>query len=151
MYKKASINKYTPEGRKEIHKELEEINPYMLIYLMKNYIPNKSIEYNDNRIALYVAQKGKCAITGEQLEIGKMHCHHIIPIKYGGSDKYENLIFITDTIHKYIHGKDSENYNTYFQEIKLSKQKLDKLKELKDKCRLTKCKSKISLPNLLNP
>lgn len=43
---------------------------------MHNPIIERSVEYNDNRISLYVGQKGKCYITGKELNIGNMHCHH---------------------------------------------------------------------------
>ena len=137
MYKKSKINKYTKEGRKEIHKELNCINPFMLNYLMKNYIPNKSIEYNDNRLAVYVAQKGKCSITGNTLEIGKMHCHHIKSIKNGGTDDYENLTFITDTVHRLLHAKNNELITQYLNKLKLNNKQIEKLNILRDKINLS--------------
>lgn len=36
--------------------------------LMRNPIDGESIEFNDNRLSLYSAQKGKCAVTGKQME-----------------------------------------------------------------------------------
>ena len=65
--KKIKVNSYTPEGRAEIHKNLSSVNMVVLYHLMNNPCGNKSVEYNDNRIALYVAQKGKCAVTGIEL------------------------------------------------------------------------------------
>ena len=43
---------------------------------MKNYIPNRTIEYNDNRISRFIAQYGKCAISGIELGKSDWHCHH---------------------------------------------------------------------------
>ena len=37
-----------------------------------------SIEYADNRISLYAAQHGKCAVTGSIMEAHDIHCHHSI-------------------------------------------------------------------------
>ena len=37
---------------------------------------SRSIEYADNRISLYAAQYGKCAVTGRELEFDEIHCHH---------------------------------------------------------------------------
>lgn len=136
MYKKTSINKYTPEGRKEIHKELESINPYILLYIMRNYISNRSIEYNDNRIAVYVAQKGKCAVTKENLEIGKMHCHHIKPLQYGGNDKYNNLIFVNDNIHKLLHAKNDETIKYYISKTKIDDENIKKINQLRENLKL---------------
>ncbi|MBQ7705152.1 MAG: HNH endonuclease, partial [Selenomonadaceae bacterium] len=50
----------------------------------------------DNRISLYNAQKGKCAVTGKDFEATEeIHCHHIKPKNQGGTDEYENLILVT--------------------------------------------------------
>lgn len=136
MYKKSIINKYTVEGRKEIHRELQQINPYILLYLMRNFILNRSIEYNDNRISVYVAQKGKCGVTKEDLEIGEMHCHHIKPIKYGGSDKYSNFIFVTQIVHKLIHSENKETINYYLSKIKIDNEILKKINYLREQAKL---------------
>ncbi len=146
MFKKVNINKYTPEGREEIHKKLETVRPYMLIYLSKNYIPNKTIEYNDNRISKYVAQQGKCKVTESNLEIGNMHCHHIIPVKFGGTDEYENLIFVTKDIHKLIHIKDQKLIAEYLRKLKLNKSKINKINLLRQKAK----NNKIQLESCVN-
>ena len=79
MDKKSRVNKYTPEGRAEIHKNLAGINMAVLYHLMNNPCGKQSVEYNDNRIALYVAQKGKCAVSGVELEANQVDCHHKKP------------------------------------------------------------------------
>ena len=78
MYKKKKICKYTAEGREEIHKclKFDESVMMMLHMLAKAVIPNRSIEYLDNRVSLYAAQFGKCAVTGKVLWIDEIHCHH---------------------------------------------------------------------------
>ena len=86
MHKKSSINQYTPEGKKELYEEPNGVLEETLHYIMRNPVKGRSIEYNDNRISLYMGQQGKCAITNEVLEIGKMHCHHIKSIHMGGTD-----------------------------------------------------------------
>ena len=138
MFKKVNINRFTPEGREEIHRELETVNPYMLIYLSKNYIPNRTIEYNDNRISTYVAQQGKCKITETVLEIGNMHCHHIIPKKNGGTDEYENLIFVTKDIHKLIHITDKNLIMEYLNKLKLNTKQLNKVNLLREKAKTSR-------------
>ena len=59
MMKKQSINRYTAEGRALIHKNLAEITEAELKWLRENPVINEraTIEYNDNRISLYIAQK----------------------------------------------------------------------------------------------
>ena len=63
MGKKRSVNRYTESGREEIHRMLG-INVEILTWLMRNPRLDQSVEYADNRISLYAAQYGKCAVTG---------------------------------------------------------------------------------------
>lgn len=93
--RKRSINAYTLDGRSEIHKQLQNINMDTLHYLMRNPVINRSVEYNDKRLSLYAAQSGKCAITGEVLDMYNIHCHHRVPRYMGGKDTYQNLVLIT--------------------------------------------------------
>ena len=63
------ICNYTVNGREKIHKYLQNFSYDTLQYIMKNPVQNQSLEYNDNRISLYVGQRGRCFITGEKLKI----------------------------------------------------------------------------------
>lgn len=127
MDKKKCINKFTPKGRQEIHKTLECVNLEILHYLMRNPIPSRSIEYNDNRLSLYCAMQGKCAITGKILEIGEIHCHHKTPIKSGGTDKYENLLLISEDVHILLHATNSETIEKYLKKLCLDSKQRNKL------------------------
>ena len=129
--KKRSINKYTPEGRIEIHKNLEAINMDILYHLMRNPFKQRSIEYNDNRLSLYCAQQGKCAITKQILKIGKMHCHHKIPVKLGGKDSYSNLIFLTEDVHILLHATDEAVIKHYMSVLNLNHNQIVKLNKLR--------------------
>lgn len=124
-------NSYTPEGRAEIHKNLSSVNMPVLYHLMNTPLSNASIEYNDNRIALYVAQKGKCAVTGVELEANQVACHHKIPIQYGGKDKYNNLIIVSNVIHILIHAVNESTIKKYLNGIQLNKKQLKKLNQLR--------------------
>ena len=130
MYLKRSVCNYTPEGRAEIHKSLG-IDMSILHVLMQTTTINRSIEYMDNRISLYAAQHGKCAITGKKLELEEIHCHHKIPVHYGGTDKYQNLIIIHKDAHRLLHSTDNETANRYLKELKLNNSMLKKLNELR--------------------
>jgi len=131
MDKKLKINSYTPEGRAEIHKNLSNINMSVLYHLMNTPLSNASIEYNDNRIALYVAQKGKCAVTGVELEANQVACHHKIPKQYDGKDEYNNLIIVSNMIHVLIHAVNENTIKKYLNEIQLNKKQLNKLNQLR--------------------
>ena len=69
---------------------------------------DRSIEYADNRISLFAAQYGKCAVTGKFLNCHEIHCHHKIPKSMGGTDAYANLVIVGGTIHQLIHVTDEE-------------------------------------------
>lgn len=126
-----TISDYTKEGRKLIHKRQQCVSTHILKYIMNNPIKNKNIEYNDNRISLYVGQNGKCNVSGEVLEIGNMECHHKIPKKHGGTDEYSNLVFLKTEIHKLIHVTQENIINNYLSSLKLNKKALKKLNKLR--------------------
>jgi len=132
---------FTKEGRALVHEKLKDINKYILNHLMKNPIRGETTEYNDNRISLYVGQRGKCSITGEPLQISDMECHHMIPRELGGKDKYQNLTFITYDTHKLIHAKKEETIQNYMYKLKKfinikSMKKINKFRELVGNCKL---------------
>ena len=129
--KKRSINKYTVAGRAEIHKRLETVNVGILHYLMRNPVEG-SIEYNDNRLSLYCAQQGKCAVLNVPLEIDRIHCHHKKPKAQGGSDNYSNLTLVDERVHILIHATKSETVEKYKRLLKLTVKQLDKLNKLRE-------------------
>lgn len=108
--------KYTKEGRKKIHVNLEFIDKQMLRHLASNPIPNKSVEYNDNRLSLYSAQFGLCAICGQPLDIN-MEAHHKQPKEKGGTDEYKNLMLLKYEVHKLIHAKKQKTIEKYMPVI----------------------------------
>ncbi|ELC8454572.1 group II intron reverse transcriptase/maturase [Clostridium perfringens] len=125
------ICNYTKIGRMLIHDRLEYISVETLRYIMSNPITYKSIEYNDNRISLYVGQGGKCFITGDLLEINDMECHHKIPKSKGGNDKYSNLVFLKKEIHKLIHATSQEIIEKYLFKLNLNKKALKEVNNLR--------------------
>ena len=133
MYKKKSVCKYTEEGRKEIHKtlKLNESAMTVLHVLAKAYMPNRSIEYTDNRVSLYAAQCGKCAVTERILWIDELHCHHIKPTSMGGTDEYKNLIIVHKDVHRLIHAVSTEMIQMYTNKIKPKKSQLEKINKLR--------------------
>ena len=127
MWKNGKVNKYTPEGRNEIHNQLQKVNLNIVHYLMRTPNENQSVEYNDNRLSLYCAKQGKCAITKTILEKDNIHCHHIIPRKDGGGDNYQNLLLIDKRVHILLHATKAETIEKYLGILNLSKAQLNKL------------------------
>ena len=125
------ICNYTKEGRDKIHKKQQSVSTYTLKYIMENPIPSESVEYNDNRISLYVGQNGICPISKKFLNVGNMECHHKIPKILGGNDEYKNLILLKTEVHKLIHAIDVETINKYKQLLDLNKIAIKKVNKLR--------------------
>lgn len=131
LFKRREMNQYAVEGRKTIHKSLEAVDMRILHYLMRNPVQYASVELNNNRLALYSAQHGCCAVTKQPLEIGQIHCHHKTPRKQGGNDRYGNLVLVTEDAHVLIHATDSEVIARYTQLLKLNAKQREKLNTLR--------------------
>jgi hypothetical protein len=131
LFKRRKVNQYTVEGRQTIHKSLETVNVSILHYLMRNPVQYASVELNINRLALYCAQHGCCAVTRQPLEISNIHCHHKTPRKQGGNDRYANLTLVTEDVHVLIHATDSEVIARYAQLLKLNAKQREKLNILR--------------------
>jgi group II intron reverse transcriptase/maturase len=124
------ISKFTETGRKLIHCKLGNVQS-LVRYLLKCKEYDKSVEYNDNRISLMAGQNGKCGVTGEPLSVGNMECHHKKPKELGGSDKYKNLIWVKEEVHKLIHATTSETIEKYLSILKLDEKAIKKVNSLR--------------------
>ena len=131
LIKKRSINSYTAEGRAEIHKKLATVNVAILHYLMRNPVHDRSVEYNDNRLSLYCAQHGKCAVTGRTLESDRIHCHHKTATYLGGDDSYRNLILIDVDVHILVHATQEKTIRKYLSSLQLEEKQLEKVNKLR--------------------
>ena len=85
---KGSVNSYTEAGRREIHRTLEKIDLSVLRSLMETPEPGSTI-YNDNRLAVYCAQHGNCAISGKPLAANEVRflCLH-------GNTDYKSIVMV---------------------------------------------------------
>lgn len=126
-----NINNYTVEGRKLVHAQLKRFNSHDISILFKSNIQNNTVEFNDNRISLFIAQQGKCAITKTVLSSGDIHCHHKLPKKLGGTDKYENLLIVTKTVHKLIHATLESTISKLLNELNLTNIQLKRVNTLR--------------------
>lgn len=131
MDRENRVNPYTPEGRTEIHKNLAGLNLAVMNHLMNTPAGQQSVEYNDNRIALYVAQKGKCAVSGIALDANQVDCHHKKPLSLGGDDSYQNLIIVSDAVHVLIHSSSERTIKKYLNDLQLNSKQLAKLNNLR--------------------
>ena len=94
MAKRSIVCSYTKEGRAPIHTELN-LNQYVLKGLREKISVGHSTEYHDSKISLFSAQKGKCAISGEEFA----DAEHVavwlkVPRSSGGFERYKNMVLI---------------------------------------------------------
>lgn len=127
-----NICNYTVEGRKIIHENLKCIPKDVLNQVMNTKLFDRSIEYQDNRISKYVSQYGKCYITGKIIELDSVYCHHIIPIKHGGNDKYSNLVIVEKKLGKLINSTDVSKISEKVKILGLNNKQLSKLNKLRE-------------------
>ena len=125
-------NKKKPLKKQKIrNSEYYDMQLALLYHLMNNPCGKQSVEYNDNRIALYVAQKGKCAVSGVELEANQVDCHHKQPLMLGGNDSYQNLIIVSAVVHILIHSSNERTIRKYLKVLNLDKKQLAKLNKLR--------------------
>lgn len=94
MAKRSIVCSYTKEGRALIHTELN-LNQYVLKGLREKISVGHSTEYHDSKITLFSAQKGKCAISGEEFA----DAEHVavwlkVPRALGRFERYKNMVLI---------------------------------------------------------
>lgn len=126
---------YTPEGRALIHKQLK-VDMNILLALMRSETPHWPVEYRDNRISLYAAQYGKCAVSGETLRMDEIHCHHIIPKQFGGDDRYNNLVILHEAVHRLIHASHPAVQEKLLQCVHPTKEQLDQINKFRKMAQL---------------
>ncbi len=122
---------YIADDREQLHKNQKAVNTSELRYLMENPIQGQSVEYNDNRISLFVGQYGKCYITEKLLNLSEMHCHHKKPRALNGTDEYKNLVLIDEDVHRLVHATKDETIKGYVQKLNLTTKMLEKVNKLR--------------------
>lgn len=104
---------------------------------LKNYNPKsvRRIEIpkpnGKMSISLIMGQQGRCAITGNLLDIDNMECHHKKPKLLGGTDEYKNLVWICSEVHKLIHCTKQETIEKYLNQLQLDNKGIKKLNSLR--------------------
>lgn len=94
MAKKSAVCSYTSDGRELIHTELK-INKSILKGLREQLPKSHSTEYYDCRISLFSAQKGKCAVSGEEfVNVEDIATWLKMPKELGGYERYKNMTLI---------------------------------------------------------
>lgn len=127
---------YVAKDREEVHQNQKAVSTSELRYLIENPIQGQSVEYNDNRISLFVGQIGKCYITEKPLNPSEMHCHHKKPRALNGTDEYKNLVIIEENIHRLVHATKEETIREYIQRLNLTTKQLEKVNKLREQANM---------------
>ncbi len=130
-YMKNVASRYTIEGRYYLHKDLEVEYKEAIKFLVNNPVKKDSIEKNDNRISLYVGQKGLCHISKMKLDLYNMVTRNKLPKCKGGTDKYHNLILVNREMSYIIDEDVVEKITQLKQGIKLDKKAFIKINALR--------------------
>jgi group II intron reverse transcriptase/maturase len=130
---KNSVNKFTKEGRELMHRAQKSVPNWQVQWVREHPVINEraTIKFNDNRISLFIAQNGKCAVTGEELILTEMDCHHKRLWSETKDDRYSNLVLITRDVHRLIHARETETIQGYLEFLKLNEEQLIKLNKLR--------------------
>ena len=131
-YKRREINKYVLKSEAEYHVP-NSISFEIIRYLMENAYKWESIEFADNMLSRYIAQKGNCAVTHKPLRLHNMECHHIKP-RQGGrreDNSYRNLVLLCTEAHKLITATRKETIEKYVQMLNLDEKQLAKINKFR--------------------
>ena len=124
---------YTPQGRKPFHKCLRfsENTLKVLHDLARIEIHDASVEYYDNRLAIYAMQHGKCYVTKQFLNTDEVYCHHIIPLNKGGTDRFNNLVIVSREIHDLLHAESEDEISESLPKLTQNKSQLKRFYKLR--------------------
>jgi group II intron reverse transcriptase/maturase len=124
------ICNYTKQGREKIHRNLRGYK-HIVEYLLKTTSESNTMEFDDNRISLIAGQQGKCYVTGLDLEISNMECHHKNMRQDGGTDEYKNLVWVCKEVHTLIHCSRLDTIEKYLGLLSLDKIGLKRVNSLR--------------------
>ena len=76
-------------------------------------------------------------MTGQEFtNASEIHCHHILPRSQGGDDSYENLVLVSESVHRLIHATQKDTIAKYLRILNLDKEQLKKLNKFREKAEL---------------
>lgn len=124
------ICNFTEHGRSRIHEEIALVTKGEIRILLEYKDPTKSVEFNDNRIAVFIAQQGNCYITNRRHSPTDMVCIYK-NITETDRDKYQNLVFIEIPISKAILTESVQQAKMWLMNYGLSSQQKKKLNKIR--------------------
>lgn len=117
MCHRLCVNRYTAEGRKEIHSMLsDEAYGEVLSELSEATFEGMSIKQYDNMLSRFVAARGRCELTKRPLEVEDVYCHKLHPLDED-ADRYNNLRIVHKDAERLIHEKDLNAIKTLVERL----------------------------------
>ena len=124
------ICNFTEHGRSRIHEEIALVTKGEIQILLEYKDTTKSVEFNDNRISVFIAQQGNCYITNRRHSPTDMVCIYK-NITETDRDKYQNLVFVEIPISKAILTESVQQAKMWLMNYGLSSQQKKKLNKIR--------------------
>lgn len=124
------ICNFTKHGRSKIHEEIALVTKGEIQILLEYKDTTKSVEFNDNRISVFIAQQGNCYITNRRHSPTDMICIYK-NITETDRDKYQNLVYVEIAISKAILTESAEQAKMWLMNYGLSSQQKKKLNKIR--------------------
>ena len=124
------ICNFTEHGRSRIHEEIALVTKGEIRILLEYKDTTKSVEFNDNRISVFIAQQDNCYITNRRHSPTDMVCIYK-NITETDRDKYQNLVFVEIPISKAILTESVQQAKMWLMNYGLSSQQKRKLNKIR--------------------
>ena len=124
------ICNFTEHGRSRIHEEIALVTKGEIQILLEYKDTTKSVEFNDNRISVFIAQQGNCYITNRRHSPTDMVCIYK-NITETDRDKYQNLVFVEIPISKAILTESVQQAKMWLMNYGLNSQQKKKLNKIR--------------------
>ena len=124
------ICNFTEHGRSKIHEEIALVTKGEIRILLEYKDTTKSVEFNDNRISVFIAQQGNCYITNRRHSPTDVVCIYK-NITETDRDKYQNLVFVEIPISKAILTESVQQAKMWLMNYGLSSQQKKKLNKIR--------------------
>lgn len=124
------ICNFTEHGRSRIHEEIALVTKGEIRILLEYKDTTKSVEFNDNRISVFIAQQGNCYITNRRHSPTDMVCIYK-NITETDRDKYQNFVFVEIPISKAILTESVQQAKMWLMNYGLSSQQKRKLNKIR--------------------
>ena len=136
MAKRSAVCSYTADGRAIIHSNLQ-LNPFVLKGLREDTSNRHSTEYHDCKLSLFSAQKGKCAISGDEFTNATDIVAWLKTPKYmGGFERYKNMTLIHKKYLILLEKLPQAELKAYLKSLNVTKKMLGKINSLRERAGL---------------